>query len=72
MKRTLDGCDALLHAAGVLSLDPNQAEEMARINPDSTDLLLRTGRDLGLDPLVYWRSRYTSLDSQISTPSGNQ
>ena len=26
----------------------------------------------GLDPLVYWRSRYTSLDSQISTPSGNQ
>ena len=53
VKRALDGCDAVLHAAGVLRLDPNQAAEMARVNPESTDLILHTGRDLGLDPLVY-------------------
>ena len=53
VKRSFDGCDAALHVAAVFSLDPNRAAEMARVNPDSTDLVLRTGRDLGLDPLVY-------------------
>lgn len=53
VKHALDGCDAVLHVAAVFSLDPNREAEMARVNPESTDLILRSGRGLGLDPLVY-------------------
>jgi dihydroflavonol-4-reductase len=53
VKRALDGADAVLHGAAVFSLDPNDEREMARVNPESTDLILRTGRELGLDPMVY-------------------
>jgi nucleoside-diphosphate-sugar epimerase len=53
VKRALDGADAVLHGAAVFSLNPNDEREMARVNPESTDLILRAGRELGLDPIVY-------------------
>lgn len=49
----LDGGDAVLHVAAVFSFDPNLEAEMGRVNPQSTDLILRAGCELSLDPLVY-------------------
>lgn len=71
VKRSFDGCDAALHVAAVFSLDPNRAAEMARVNPDSTDLVLRTGRDLGLDPLVYVSTAGVFIPPPTSTVAGN-
>jgi nucleoside-diphosphate-sugar epimerase len=67
VKEALGGCDALLHVAAVFSLDPNREAEMARVNPESTDLTLRTGRDLGLDPLVYVSTAGVFVPAPTST-----
>jgi dihydroflavonol-4-reductase len=79
VKRALDGSDAVLHVAAVFSFDPNLEAEMARVNPQSTDLILRAGRDLGADPLVYFStagvftpppSAMVAGDGPISTGCG--
>ena len=33
VERALEGCDAVLHAANVYTLDPRRAEEMRDVNP---------------------------------------
>ena len=51
--RALDGCDAVLHAANVYKLDSRAAREMLHVNPRSTQIVLRTALERGLDPIVH-------------------
>ncbi len=60
VRRALDGCDAVVHAANVYALDARRAQEMASVNPSSTELVLGTAHELGLDPIVHVSS-YVAL-----------
>ena len=40
VERALDGCDAVLHAASVFSMDPRRADEMRAFNVRGTDTVL--------------------------------
>lgn len=51
--KALDGCEAVVHAAAVYSLDPRRAEEIRRTNVRATELLLGRAVDCGLDPIVH-------------------
>ncbi|GJF09272.1 oxidoreductase [Mycolicibacterium cyprinidarum] len=48
----LDGCDALLHAAGVVGTDNRRSELMWQINAHATEALLTRAAEMGLDPVV--------------------
>ena len=56
----LDGCDALVHAAGVVGTDNRQEELMWEINAYATESVMRLANDRGLDPIVSVSS-YTAL-----------
>ncbi|EKF23135.1 polysaccharide biosynthesis family protein [Mycolicibacterium hassiacum DSM 44199] len=56
----LDGCDALLHAAGIVGTDDSRAQLMWEINAYATESILRTAAERGLDPIVSVSS-YASL-----------
>lgn len=51
--RAVDGCAAVLHAAGVYSFHPRDRRRMAAVNVDGTELVLRLARSAGLDPIVH-------------------
>lgn len=68
VRRALDGCDAVLHAANVYSLKHGRAGEMATTNPRSTELMLGTARELGLDPIVHVSSYVALLPPSDSGP----
>lgn len=48
----LDGCDAVLHAAGVVGTDDSRAELMWDINAYASERIMRRGVELDLDPIV--------------------
>jgi nucleoside-diphosphate-sugar epimerase len=80
VERALDGCDAVLHAASVFSMDPRKAEEMNRVNVRGTETVLSTAHRLGLDPIVHVSSEVALLpaahgemltaDSRVQRPAG--
>lgn len=49
----LEGCDAVVHAASIYSLDPRDGERIRATNVEGTRLVIETGRRLGLDPIVH-------------------
>jgi nucleoside-diphosphate-sugar epimerase len=53
VSNAVDGCDAVVHAAAVYSLDPRRAEDMRRTNARATELVLGHAVDRGLDPVVH-------------------
>jgi dihydroflavonol-4-reductase len=53
VRRALDGCDAVLHAAGVVATGNAAALEMAATNVGGTRTVLGTAAELGLDPIVH-------------------
>jgi dihydroflavonol-4-reductase len=68
----LDGCEAVLHAASVFSMDPRRADEMRTVNVRGTDVVLGTAHRLGLDPIVYVSSELALLpagEGEILTAS---
>jgi nucleoside-diphosphate-sugar epimerase len=70
VERALEGCDAVLHAASVFSLDPRKANEMRAVNIRGTDVVLGTAQRLGLDPIVYVSSELALLppdDGEVLT-----
>jgi dihydroflavonol-4-reductase len=72
VERALQGCDAVLHAASVFSLDARRADEMASVNVRGTDIVLGTAHRLGLDPIVYVSSEVALLppaDGEVLTPA---
>jgi dihydroflavonol-4-reductase len=71
VERALDGCDAVLHAASVFSMDTRKAQEMHSVNVRGTDIVLGTAYRLGLDPIVHVSSELSLLppaDGEILTP----
>ena len=61
VERALTGCQAVLHAASVFSLDPRRAGEMRAVNVRGTDTVLGTAYRLGLDPIVHVSSELALL-----------
>ena len=71
VERALDGCDAVLHAASVFSMDARKADEMRSVNVRGTDIVLGTAHRLGLDPIVYVSSELALLPpagGEVLTP----
>ncbi|MDR3659771.1 MAG: NAD-dependent epimerase/dehydratase family protein, partial [Mycobacterium sp.] len=56
----LTGCDAVLHAAGVVGTDSRRTRLMWEINAYAAEALLTQAAELGLDPIVSVSS-YSSL-----------
>lgn len=61
----LSGCDAVIHAASVFSLDPRRADEMATVNLSGMRSVIEHGRALGLDPIVHVSSVVALLRDDI-------
>ena len=53
VRRSLSGCDAVIHAANVYSFDPRHVETMRRVNEASTRIVLGESVARGLDPIVH-------------------
>jgi dihydroflavonol-4-reductase len=78
VRRALAGCEAVLHAASVYTLDARAAARMRRDNVRGTELVLSTAHELGLDPIVHVSSYVALLpsvgplgpSSQIGEPRG--
>ena len=69
--RALTGCDAVLHAASVFSMDARRADEVTSVNVRGADIVLGTAHRLGLDPIVYVSSEVALLppaDGEVLTP----
>lgn len=61
VEAALAGCDAVVHAASIFSLDARRADEMSAVNVRGTELVLGTAQRLGLDPIVYVSSELALL-----------
>ena len=71
VERALEGCDAVVHAASVFSLDTRRADEMNAVNVRGTEIVLGTAHRLGLDPIVHVSSEVALLppaDGEVLTP----
>jgi nucleoside-diphosphate-sugar epimerase len=70
VERAMDGCEAVLHAAAVYTLDSRAAKRIRETNVRSTDLVLGTAIRLGLDPIVYISTVGALLppDGEVLTP----
>ncbi|MBB4854405.1 nucleoside-diphosphate-sugar epimerase [Mycobacteroides chelonae] len=53
VEAALDGCDAVLHSAAMVSTDPKEAEPMMAINLEGTRNVLGTAVNRDLDPIVH-------------------
>lgn len=53
VSRAVEGCESVVHAAAVFSMDPRRAEDMRRTNARATELVLGRAVDRGLDPVVH-------------------
>ncbi len=53
VRRALEGCDAVVHAAAVFSLNAKHARAMRDTNVRATELVLSTAAAAGLDPVVH-------------------
>lgn len=61
VERALDGCDAVVHAASVFSMDARHAAEMREVNVRGTEVVLGIAQRLGLDPIVHVSSQLALL-----------
>jgi nucleoside-diphosphate-sugar epimerase len=53
VQQAMEGCQAVVHAACVYSLDRRSAAVMAHTNPSGTNLVLGAAYRQGLDPIVF-------------------
>jgi nucleoside-diphosphate-sugar epimerase len=78
VRRALEGCDAVLHAASVYTFDTRRATSMGRDNMAGVEHVLGTARELGLDPIVHVSSFVALLpatapltpDTPLGRPKG--
>jgi dihydroflavonol-4-reductase len=59
--RALDGCDAVVHAAAVFSLDPRKGEEIRSTNERVTRTVLESAVEAACDPVVHISSTVALL-----------
>ena len=57
---SLDGCDAVIHSAAMVSTDPTRADEMLHTNLEGARNVLGAAAARGLDPIVHVSS-FTAL-----------
>jgi dihydroflavonol-4-reductase len=72
VERALTGCDAVVHAASVFSLDVRRVGEMTAVNVRGTEVVLGTAHRLGLDPIVHVSSELALLPpaaGEVLTPN---
>jgi dihydroflavonol-4-reductase len=77
VRAALAGCDAVVHAAAIPSLDPRDRERVMRTNARGAEHVLESACDAGLDPVVHVSSvaalfppagaRFTS-DDEVGHP----
>jgi nucleoside-diphosphate-sugar epimerase len=53
VRKAVDGCDAVVHAAAVFRFDVRATGEMARTNRRGTETVLRAAAEHGCDPIAY-------------------
>jgi nucleoside-diphosphate-sugar epimerase len=63
VETAIDGCDAVVHAASVYSLDPRDADRIAATNVQGTRTVLDAARRANIDPVVYVSSYVAFLPS---------
>ncbi|MQA74410.1 MAG: SDR family NAD(P)-dependent oxidoreductase [Solirubrobacterales bacterium] len=61
VRRAMEGCDAVVHAASVYSLDVRDARTTERVNVPGTENVLGEAARRGLDPIVYVSSTIAFL-----------
>ena len=64
VERAVDGCDGVLHAANVYSLDPRLGALMHETNVTGTDLVIGAAREAQCDPIVHVSSVVALLPAQ--------
>jgi dihydroflavonol-4-reductase len=78
VRRAMDGCDAVVHAAAIFSYDGRAARAIQRVNARATEVVLGAARDAGLNPIVHVSSYVALLppggvldrDSPVGDPRG--
>jgi nucleoside-diphosphate-sugar epimerase len=63
VQAAVEGCDALINAAAIFSLDPAEAEKMLATNTRATEMVLDAAVGAGLDPIVHVSSYVALLPS---------
>jgi dihydroflavonol-4-reductase len=53
VEKGMEGCDAVLHAASIYSLDVRAAKQMRHVNTAGTETVLGAAEKMQLDPIVY-------------------
>ncbi|MCF6387471.1 NAD-dependent epimerase/dehydratase family protein [Mycobacterium sp. MBM] len=66
VSRLLKGCDAVIHAAGVVGTDRRRAALMWEINAHATEAVLTSAAEAGLDPIV----SVSSYSALFPSPTG--
>ena len=66
IERALDGCDAAVHAASVVSLHIRDADHILDVNTTAAELVLGGAHRAGLDPIVH----VSSLSAIVPQPPG--
>jgi nucleoside-diphosphate-sugar epimerase len=67
VEQAMVGCDAVVHAASVFSLDPRRAAVMRQANPAGAATVLEAAQSHGLDPIVYVSSMGVFLPVTTAT-----
>jgi dihydroflavonol-4-reductase len=78
VRRAMDGCDAVVHAAAIFSYDARDARAMQPVNARATEVVLGAARVSGLNPIVHVSSYVALLpaagvldgDSPVGEPRG--
>jgi len=63
VQRAVDGCDAVIHAAALYSIDPREGPKALATNRRATEIVLQTAVRARLDPIVHVSSYVALLPS---------
>jgi nucleoside-diphosphate-sugar epimerase len=63
MQRAVEGCDAVIHAAALYSMDPRDGREALATNRRATEIVLQAAIQARLDPIVHVSSYVAMLPS---------
>lgn len=72
VEHLLEGCDALVHAAGIVGTDDSREQLMWDVNVQATAMILAKASMLGLDPIVHvasFSALFPSPDAVIGPDS---
>ena len=70
VQEAVAGCDALINAAAVYSLDPRKAETALATNARATEIVLEAAEEARLDPIIHVSSYVALLPSHdVLTPN---